>query len=176
MGGIARDGARYRIGPLTTYARPDQLREWHKHASPGDRCIYAIGPALGADPVAALAREMGEAGTVHLSRERDERGWRYFMEKRPSPPAQAAKLCLGGLERQLLEALVQIADEGLPLPSFEILAERAGLSDRHAARYRLQNLEAQGHVRITCLSSGARVAEIVATGQRTAEIVKQQRA
>ncbi|WP_156367255.1 hypothetical protein [Novosphingobium sp. KN65.2] len=181
MGGIARDGARYRIGPLTTYDDPQDLEAWHRKARHGDERWYAFGPALGAEAVTAkLARKLYERGEAFLFQKREGNGYRYFIRKLAKSDDRAARSrdpsLPQGLDRQLLDALMQLIDEGLPLPSFELLADYAGLSDRHAARYRLQNLESQGHVRIVTANGGARVAEIVATGQRTAEIVKQQRA
>lgn len=143
--------------------------------------VYAIGPALGADAATPkLARRLRDRGEAMLFLRREAGGIHYVIRKRANGPlalrhAQGERsweLPTSGAERRLYEVLVRIADEGLPLPSLEMLAEQAGLSDRFAARYRLRNLEEQQHVRVT-RQGVARVVEIVATGQRTAEIRKQ---
>lgn len=151
---MERSGAHYRIGPLTTYADPGELERRFRRASAGDRLTYAIGPALGAGAATAqLARRWHEQGLVHLSRERDGKGWRYFIEKRPAPPCESAKPntaagIAGRPEEQLLLVLIDFAGGGEPLPSLELLAERAGLPHRQAADYRLRLLLDGGYVRI----------------------------
>lgn len=172
IGRIERESARYRIGPLTTYADPGELEVWMRRAAPGDETWYAIGPALG-DHAAApkVARRLAGDGLATLFLRRVGGGLHYMIRKRaPAPSAIAACGRIAqpaATERALYDVLCQIADGGLPLPSNEVLAERAGLPDRHAARYRLSLLIAAGFVRFDVIA-GRRVAEITATGQRTA--------
>ena len=174
---IARDGARYRIGPLTTYVDAGELEAWHVRARPGDEMVYAIGPALGHDAATPkVARRLQDRGEAMLFLRREGNGIHYVIRKREKAAAPrsvtSAAHAPSGPERRLYDTLVEIADAGLPLPSLEMLAERAGLSDRFAARYRLQILQSQGFVRVSGPMVG-RVVEIVETGQRTAGIVKQ---
>ena len=172
IGGIEREAARYRIGPLTTYAEPGELEAWMLRAEPGDETWYAIGPALG-DKAAApkVARRFAGDGLATLFLRRVGGGLHYMIRKRA--PALSAVAACGRLaqpaptERALYDVLCQIADDGLPLPSNELLAERAGLPDRHAARYRISLLRAAGFVRVEVVAA-RRVLEITATGQRTA--------
>lgn len=173
------EGARYRIGPLTTYAAPGDLKAWLEAAAPGDRCTYAVGPALSAahetKVIAAGAAARGEA---HLFQRRDGKGWRYLIEKR-ARPAEAAdrriRLCAGGSttpEGRLYRVLAELARDGLPLPDFTTLAELADLPDRHAARYRLNVLERAGRV-IVRGSGAAREIEIAGKGWVTRTRVKE---
>jgi hypothetical protein len=172
IGGIEREAARYRIGPLTTYADPSDLEVWMRRAAPGDETWYAIGPALGEKAAAPkLARRLAGDGLATLFLRRVGGGLHYMIRKR-APAASAISACgriaaPAATERALYEVLCQVADDGLPLPSNEVLAERAGLPDRHAARYRLSLLVAAGFVQVE-VGSGRRVVQIVATGQRTA--------
>lgn len=169
MGGIARLGERYVTGTLTTYARPEQMREWHERAAPGDRCIYAIGPDLGDDPSAALARELGQTGTVHLSRQRDGRGWRYFMEKRPAAVSTKGPPRLSPDEARVLALLADAAARGRECPSYSEIAEQLDLRSRFQARDRFNALVRAGAVRIVSNERlHGRIIEIVASGQRTA--------
>lgn len=173
MRAIERDGAHYRIGPLTTYADPAELQAWHRRANLGAEMTYAIGPALGtnaATPV--IARKLRDSGEATLFLRRQAGGIHYIIRKR----AKVAALQVAADEhavpagplRQLYTALCTVAAEGMQMPSLEALAELAGLSDRHAAHYRLGQLSAGGHVRLLT-SEGQRIAEIVATGMRTAQ-------
>lgn len=171
IGAIQRDGARYRIGPLTTYAETAELEKWLLVAEPGEKMVYAIGPALGRSaPTAALARQWNAAGKVRLHRD----GNAYIMvarrqsgDTRPDP--RAARI--GAAEGRLFDAICRLAEEGQPLPALEELAELAGLPTRFAADYRLRILQGAGLVRVRC-ENGARVAEIVETGARTASNVR----
>lgn len=151
-GGIVRDGAQYRIAPLTTYARPDDMRRWCEGAAAGHRCTYAVGPKLGQDAAAELARSLEAAGKVRLSRQREGQGWRYFMERRPAedpaPAETPAQRIAGRPEGRLLDALTVLAEAGDPLPSLEALAELAGLPHRQAASYRLRLLVDGGYVTV----------------------------
>lgn len=166
VAGLQRETARYRIGPLTTYAETAELEHWLSVAEPGERMVYAIGPALGRSATAAnLARRWGAEGKVRLHRD----GNTYIMvarrqadDKRLDENARR----LGPAEGRLYDVIARLADESKPLPALELLAELAGLPTRQAADYRLRILQGAGLVTVTCFD-GTRVAEIVATGART---------
>lgn len=167
VGGLQRDGARYRIGPLTTYAEAADLEHWLRVAEPGEKMVYAIGPALGRTATAAnLARRWGEEGKVRLHRD----GNTYIMVARRQPGddrADAGAHRLGPAEGRLFDVIVRLAEEAKPLPVLELLAEMAGLPTRQAADYRLRVLQGAGLVKVTS-EAGMRVAEVVSTGARTA--------
>lgn len=166
VGTMARDGARYRIGPLTLYADTSDLEGWLKDAGEGETYVYAIGPALGRNAVVpALARRWSDEGKVRLHRE----GCNYIMKRRiPAPDAVASgEREPNGEELRLLDVIQRLADEGKSLPVLELLAEMAGLSGRQAAAYRLKLLEDAKLVRVT-QEHGVRVAEVIASGAKTA--------
>lgn len=150
MRGTASESVRYRIAPLTTYAKPEQMRVWVSCADAGDRCVYAIGPVLGSDPSATLAREFADAGRVHLSRERDGRGFRYFMEKRPAKSAPLLGEELSDEDARLLDLLAAASEAGLPCPSYAEIADKLDFSTRWHARRRMNALMASGRVQIVC--------------------------
>ena len=170
---LQRDGARYRIGPLTTYADADELRQWHLVAEPGEEMVYAIGPALGARAATPkLAREISERGEGLLFQRRESGGIHYVIRKREVRPAKALSASVsdawaGKPEGRILAAVCEIADMGLPMPLYDVLAEACGLADGEAVRYRLNVLAKAGVLRLAG-PSGDRVVEICATGQRTA--------
>ena len=167
VGVMQREGARYRIGPLTTYAEVADLERWLQVAEPNERMVYAIGPALGRKAAAAeAARRWADEGKVNLHRD----GSTYVMvvrrqadDDRPETGAHR----LGPAEGRLYDAISRLADAGKPLPVLELLAEIAGLPTRQAADYRLRVLQGAGLVTVMVVN-GTRVAEIVATGARTA--------
>lgn len=176
-GGIYRDSAHYRIGPLTTYADETDLRAWHRDAEIGDAMPYAIGPALGEKSATArLARSLRDSGEAILFLERREGRLHYMIRKRAKPePARQVRIESAvppGPQRQLYHVLCELASDGLMLPSLEDLAELARLSDRKAAHYRLNQLSSAGIVRVATVN-GSRIVEIVATGLRTARPASQ---
>jgi hypothetical protein len=144
------EGVKFRIGPLTTYAAPGELRAWLGAARPGDQCTYALGPAL--DPgheTKRLAAEAAQRGEAHLFQKRDGRGWRYGIEKRVPAPRDDQRLRIatdlaGTPEGRLLRVLADLARAGVPLPSLSELADMADLADRFAAKYRLCRLRKAG--------------------------------
>lgn len=166
VGGLHREGAKYRIGPLTTYADVAELEKWLRVAVSGEKVVYAIGPALGREAATPkLARRWAEEGKVRLHRD----GSKYIMARRIAADVQDEPGGAGKArseELRLLEVITRLADQAKPLPVLELLAEMAGLSTRQAADYRLRNLQSAGLVRITT-ERGLRVAEIVASGART---------
>lgn len=172
MTGLRHRDGRHSMGALTTYARPDQMREWHDRATPGDRCIYAIGPDLGSDPSAALARKLSDEGTVHLSRERDGKGWRYFMERRPAPAGNSAgPRPLSEDEARVLDLIADAAARGRPCPSNSVIADRLDMDSRYRARDLFNALVRNGHIRVVAQSRfSTRVIEIADSGQRTREL------
>lgn len=149
------EGVRFAIGPLTLWTAPEELRAWLSSAAPGDRCTYAIGPALADHPTRRLAADAAKRGEVHLFQERDGKGLRYGIEKRP-PSAEAGGATVHRLridagfaaspEGRLYRVLTEIARAGLALPNYSELAELADLTDRQAAHYRLCLLQKQGRV------------------------------
>lgn len=167
VGGLQRESARYRIGPLTTYAEVAELEGWLRVAEPGEKMVYAIGPALGRNAAAKqLASRWHDEGKVRLHRE----GSTYIMVARRQvgdarPDTSAHRI--GPAEGRLMDVISRLADEAKPLPVLELLAELAGLPTRQAADYRLRILQGAGLVKLTC-EAGVRVAEVVATGARTA--------
>ena len=170
-----QQGARFRIGPLTTYVEAAELTAWHRGAAPGDRCTYAIGPALGSRAGAAqLARELAARGAAHLFQERDGKGWRYCIEKRAAPvrpDGRVVPLDPASIEGRLLALLTRAADASRPCPTNEELAEALGLGAGHEARYRFGRLIEGGHLRlIESRRFGGRVIEVAATGARTAAL------
>ena len=171
MGGtIARIGSKYHTGSLTMYARPEQMREWHERAAPGDRCIYAIGPDLGADAAASLAREFSDARTVHLSRQRDGNAWRYFMERRPAADAPAPTR-LSIEDARVLALLADAAARGRLCPTNSEIADLLNLVSRFQARDRFNALVRAGEIKVIAQGSfGRRVIEIVTSGERTADV------
>ncbi|WP_288413810.1 hypothetical protein [uncultured Novosphingobium sp.] len=179
MRGMQRDGARYKIGPLTAYVDPKALQAWHLTASVGEELIYAIGPALGRDAESPkIARAMAEAGEAILFQRREQGGIHYGIKKRELRAAtneaakqQAQARWAGKAEGRLLDAIMEIADAGLPLPLYDELAEVVGLADGEAVRYRLNVLVKGGAIKLFG-PAGERIAEICATQQRTARIVR----
>lgn len=167
IGGMQRQGARYRIGPLTTYAEVGELDRWLQVAEAGEKMVYAIGPALGREAAAPkLARQWSEQGKVRLHRD----GPSYIMvalgrtgERSDATNARR----IGPAEGRLFDVISKLADEAKPLPVLELLAEMAGLPTRQAADYRLRVLQGAGLLRVEC-RAGVRIAEIVETGARTA--------
>ncbi|PNU02504.1 hypothetical protein [Novosphingobium guangzhouense] len=167
-GGIAREDVHYRIGPLTTYADAAELERKFRKAGSGERIVYAIGPGVTSGvPAAALARRWQAQGLCHLARRRDPggAGWQYFIEKRPNAavsaiaPSQGCSIA-GRPEEQLLAVLARVAG---PLPSLDLLAERARLPHRQAADYRLRLLVQGGFIKIR-REGVNRFVEILKTG------------
>lgn len=175
--GLTQDSAHYRIGPLTTYVDPAELDAWMRCAKPGDETSYAIGPSLSL--VAAtpkLARKFEAEGIAQLFLRRVGGGLHYMIRKREvacAAPAPISAIYPNGPVRALYDVICSIAEDGLPLPSNEVLAERAMLSDRHAVRYRINLLVGAGFIRMIEVD-GQRVAEVPGVGTRTAALAGHQ--
>jgi len=176
--GMAREGARYKIGPLTTYAEASELRQWLLVATAGEEMVYAIGPglSLGAE-TPKLARALADRGEALLLQRREGKGLHYIIRKREPREASGAAdpttmLAWDGKpEGRVLQAVVELSDFGLPLPLYDDLAEACGLADGEAVRYRLGVLEKAGAIRLLGVT-GARVVEVCSTGQRTAAVTR----
>ncbi|MYL99576.1 hypothetical protein GR702_17585 [Novosphingobium sp. FGD1] len=155
-GRLDRDSAHYKIGPLTTYVDAAELERRFRKARAGERVTYAIGPAVSLTAAtAALVRAWHDEGLCHLLRERenDGRGFRYFLQKRHGATTSANSAAVacpieGRPEARLLQVLADIAEGGGPLPSLDLLADRAELPTRNAADYRLRLLVEGGFVRV----------------------------
>lgn len=173
VGGMTREGARYKIGPLTAYVEPQVLKQWHLSAVPGDDLVYAIGPGLSKSALTPkIARELAEKGEAVLLQRREDSGTHYVIRKRevraiPVACATSAHAWAGKPEGRLLTAVTELSDAGLPLPLYDDLAEDCGLADGEAVRYRLGVLAKAGLIRLFG-PAGARVVEVCSTGRRTA--------
>lgn len=164
-------------GGSTLYADPTQLEAWLARARPGDRMIYARGPAL--DPrhaVAALVARWSAEGEVLTLKQRIGGELAHMAQRaRPRPagavPARRLRRDAEFEETpagRLFLHLARLANMGLPCPSNRELAEAAGLRDAEAARYLFNKLRAEG--RIAVVSTGERrVVTIAETGARTAD-------
>lgn len=152
-GRIDRDSAQYRIGPLTTYRDAADLEQEFRRADVGGRVVYAMGPALtpGAT-IPAMMRQWQAQGLCHLSRVKRDGIWHYFAEKRPmvvtAVNAVSAKQNIAGTPEELLLRVLVGLPENTPMPSLDMLAERADLPSRYAADYRLRLLVEGGFVRV----------------------------
>lgn len=176
----------------TRYLDPARMKAWLRCAPVGEGLVYASGASLegGRNPAAVLAREWIAAGLVNPKQKRAGNGITdYIIEKRavgavihPAARqggeenlrhAQAGRTEVAsspptGKELDLYLLLVEAAEAGADCPGHGALAERLDLPRRETARYLFNKLEAAGHVRlIEPARFGARVIEIVATGQRT---------
>ena len=173
-GGIARESDRYRIGPLTKYVDPEELRRWHLRAPVGEDLVYAIGPALGANAAAPrVARELAEKGEATLLQRREAGGIHYVIRKRARPEAVAGAPRLadawhGKPEGRVLAAVIELATAGLPLPTYDTLAEACQLADGEAVRYRLGVLSKAGVIRLYG-PAAERIIEVCGTALRTAK-------
>ena len=161
---------RFRIGPLTTYADPGELRAWLASAREGDRATYAIGPALGEGAEAKrIAAEAASCGEAHLFQKREGRGWRYLIVKGAAPtgiarqPQEANGFAPDSPEIAVLTYLRETISSAGACPTLEEIAEGAGLKDRFAARHRFDRLVAAGLVKVTAGK---------AFGRRTVEIME----
>jgi len=159
------EGAHYSIGPLTTYADPGELQEWFRGAQPGHECKYAAGPALGKNaPTAALARKLAGTGGAELFQRRNGKGFDYLIRRKAAPDALVELQQIGPAERRVLEVLSAAAEGGQARPTYEEIAETAGLPDWQAARYRMKILQRAGVIAVD-RDTGA--VTIVAIGKTT---------
>lgn len=170
-GRLDRDTAHYRIAPLTTYVDAAEMETLFQRAAAGERVTYAIGPAVSLTATtAALVRRWHDKGLCDLHRERETagRGFRYFIQKRhvaavePKSDSPAGSID-GRPEARLLRVLTGVAETGGPMPSLDLLAERAQLPHRQAADYRLRLLVEGGFITIRRKGIN-RFVEILKTG------------
>lgn len=165
-GGFQRESARYRIGPLTTFADAADLEEEFEDAPAGAQFTYAIGPTLARNsshPTVLLVRRLHDEGRVHLKQKPDGQGTRYLIEKRPedrSAGGAAAQIRLSDYEARLFDILRGLANRAAPLPSLDLLAEQVGLPHRQAADYRLRALIKRGLILVKPVGS-ARFVEVI---------------
>lgn len=177
----------FKIGPLTHYADPAQLEAWLAGAKPGNVVTYATGPYLGDHAAAACMRAAQAGGSVELFQERSDRAHCFEYKAR-----KIAVRCerdgagaatpgdvlvqphqLPGEERQVYLFLLAEIEAGRPCPTNEAIADALDLETSRQARYRFDKLVEAGLVRvIEPARFGARVIELVLTGQRSAAEVK----
>lgn len=160
---------------ITTYADPAQLRAWFDGARPGAKKFYAFGPCLNpAHDVVRLVNQWQREGKVspHFGTVEGERGY-YVMRIARSgagkPPPMKARASVTGPERVLLDYVVGLADDGLPMPSNAAVAEALGWDDGRQVRYRLDRLIEGGVVAVaSCGPAGGRVVTVRESGHCTA--------
>jgi len=158
-------GAKYSIGPLTTYADAAELARWFDGAAPKHECTYATGVALGRHATAELARRLEGEGKVALVRRRNGRGFDYIIRKLPTATADGcADGDLDPVTARVLSVLAERFAAGVPCPSQAELARLAGLPNRRAAQYRLALLMQRGLVQIETVA-GRRQVRVTAKGE-----------
>ena len=175
----------FRIGPLGTYADPQDMQRWLDVAAPGDTITYATSPALGEKEAAKLARRWADAGQVELFQRRATRAhcFDYCARRvatgssRPaaSQPEDGGTAATGGGDtrsqmRALLQILRRCAVRGAACPSNAKLAIEIGLGrgprGRRRAQYLFERLQAEGRIAATgCGRNAPRVVTVLVAGK-----------
>lgn len=153
----------------TLYLDPIGLSAWLGAAIPGDKKVYAMGPAL--DPAHPTVRRVAgliSDGLVLAYKYRANGVLVHGMQRRlPEPRLLAASVPADA--EPLYRLLQDRAERAEACPSYGAIAELLGLSDRQAGRYLFQKLLKTGAVRVVVARPrGVPVIEIAATGARTA--------
>lgn len=174
---MARGGvAQARVATVTEAVPAQVVRDWARHARPGDEFIYHKGAyLLQSLPAVEVVRELQGQGLILLYQRRVGPSKFDYCARRRAAPERRPSSChsidqsgLDGDRRALLKVLTRIAKAGRPCPSNHDLAEMVGLNDRHSVRYRMISLMQSGHIEIISPPDGSRVIVILATGDRTA--------
>jgi hypothetical protein len=173
------------------FADAGQLAEAFERLSPGQRVIYATGPASLAafdNPVLGLVRGLLEAGKATAAQGRDPRDkartcyflYRSIAGDAPPAPRPDEKVSKGPPRlpdrfpwdgRRVLAHLAHCAAMGLPCPSNEALAELLELESPRRAKFLFDKLKDAGQIKvIEWARFGPRVVEVVASGKRTATV------
>ena len=163
----------YRIP--TTYRGLKDLKEWIVRAPDGATFDYAWGPGLDqSEPTVRMVAELIASKQVTPLQKRENGALVYFLRRTkrvvlPEPVARVVRVAehRATPEGQLLLTLRDIAERGLCCPTNGVLAQKADLRDKEAARYALGKLEASGRIKIEA-DGHERIVHIVGTGLRTA--------
>lgn len=168
---------------IPTFYRPvDEIEQWLARSVPGDTTDYAVGPALDhSQAVVRRVAQLAEAGKVvpvqhrQMIAGKDQLVYR-IQRTNPSNVGTVARRIRRDDEWEQTEEgrlfllLARHANIGLPCPSYATLAERLGLRDRQAARYRMVKLQQMGRIRVT-QGVKALIVTIAETGRRTPDCV-----
>lgn len=161
-------------GTLTRFADAGQMRAWIERAVPGQVLIYAEGPSLGdgRHEAVLVARSWADSQRAEIKQERCDSGFRYLARKREPRPEPAVSFRLprdlaGSPGGEMLRLLAELAEAGLPCPSYRDLAEQLGLRNLQQARYQLERLEAAGRIAVA-REGDHRTVTITETGLATA--------
>tara|TARA_B100000678_G_scaffold20576_2_gene15833 strand:+ start:9980 stop:10570 length:591 start_codon:yes stop_codon:yes gene_type:complete len=171
----------FSIGPLGTYADPQEMRDWLAGAAVGDTITYATTPALGEQDAAKLARAWAAQGHVELFQRRAPRAHCFdYCARRNAGVPVAAQARGGEAERDaadtrsqmraLLQVLRRCAARGAACPSNASLAVEIGLNrgprGRRRAQYLFDRLVSEKRIAVRSGGRNApRVVTVLAAGK-----------
>lgn len=178
---------RWTLGPLSWGIEAADFARWLADAGPGERIVYAGGPALPRSlAVVQAVRSALGAGQISAHQRRCEGRIEYIAERKVEPAAGKSAAAGGvGIElndeaRAVFALLEREAKAGRPCPSDAVIAlalqlgpcRRAGGKrgkGAERARYLVGKLARLGMIRVTAPTQpgGRRIITILATGFST---------
>lgn len=158
--------------------KPEQVQDWVERASPGEDAVYCTGPRP-SEAVGAAVRALHERGLVTMTSKRSGDGFRFIMQRLPTPQQRARAMKNRGhfktrsddakrTTQAVFRQLARAANRGEPCPTNTELARIVGLRDSVAASYRVRCLVRDGKISVWEPSPlERRVVTIAATGAQT---------
>lgn len=166
--------------PMRPLATAQAVEEWASRARPGETFVYHSGAFLVQSlPAVTAARSLVDKGeAIFFQRKLGPGQYDYCIQKRANAERQLSAGQLAGRQvgtpvdaedyERLMAVLRRLANFRMPCPPNAELAQLAKLRDARGVRYRLQQLESGGLIRITTPTDCRRVITILASGKSTA--------